>query len=702
MPPRFGRREVTTVAASNPTMTDRSLARTKEIVLLITAVGLPLVFYGEHEDQPFNITKLSLLFAGVSCGVALHVIQLAFGHRTRGVPAISIPALALTLPLLVSWALSPYQEWALFGQFSRFNGLLPYALFAVLGVLLVDSFWDRPRTLGYAIAATGAVVGAYAFVQAVGLDPLWKPGRDAGTVFPPSTIGHYNFAGGFLAISLPFSIFLWVRQEPSWVGMVATVATILGLVMTNSQGGWIAAVVGLLILGGAFAAERWHAARIVSLVAAAVLVAALVVGVVISADATRPLLGATAKTRGLLWVTAVEMGADSPLVGRGPAAYAVEGVRYRPLEYVLLENNTKADDPHSVPLSFWANAGALGGIGFLLFTFWILRRGVRLPRGESLGAAFFAGCVAYLVQSLVSIDEPSLRAGLWVSVAGLAICATKAETARTSTPRSFRLRRLRLAIGLTVALAIASAGVWYSVGLMRTHRDVVRAKALFDEGAVGEAQELFTQATRFRFEPHYLSAYAFDLGLAALQAEDDAGPLIARMGEVNRYLGRFPETSALLTAARIYFYWGQFEASGLGRAEEILLLTEPLDPENPDVEVHLAQVHLAQDDASTAVAILEPLAPSLTGDVPGFWGTLAVARRMNGEIAGADAAMQQALALNPNHCNVLIARALYERTRQPRLSAELSATLGLNCPVGDRVFLENLIEQRAAQELTDA
>lgn len=668
------------------------LAKAKETVLLVTAIGLPLVFFGQHEDEPFNITKLSLLLAGVSIGAALHLAQMGLGHRTRGLDRTALLAVALTMPLMFSWLASPYRGWALFGQYSRFNGLLPYAAFALLGVLLVDAFWGRPLPLAKGLAMAGGVVGAYALLQSLGLDPLWQPGTDAGTPFPPSSIGHYNFAGGFLAISLPSSIYLWARAEPAWLWRVTTIGTLVGLVMTNSQGGWIAAVAGVIILCGTLARERWASGAAVSRWIVACLMLFLVVGVAVSAGSSDPPLGATAKTRGLLWRTAVQMGGDTPVVGRGPAAYALEGVRYRTLDYILLEKNTKADDPHSVPLSFWANAGALGALGFLVFALMVARIGIRLDSADLLGATFFAGCVAYLVQALVSIDEPSLRAGLWICVAGLVISGSKLHRGSAHRP----VARRRVLISTTAAFVIAVVGLWYPLGLMRAHRAVVSGKALFEEGEVAEGKEEFSEATAFRFEPRYLSAYALALGRAGLGAEEHGGPLIDAMTRVNGYLDHFPETSAMLTSATIYLYRSHFDPSALQLAEDTLVRLDALDPADPEVEMTLAQVYLADGDPSAARTVLEPLEAKIANDLGPFWGVLAVTLAMDEDVETGEIALQRAVALAPNDCRVLIARGLYEQLERGLVSEMVSSMLSFNCPVGDNAFLRDRIKDLQA------
>jgi O-antigen ligase len=665
------------------------LTRVKELVLIGTAVGVPVVFFGTHDDLPFNITKLSLLVAGVSCALGLHIVQVSLGHRTRGLKDIWLPAAALTVPLLLSWTASPYKEWALFGQFSRFNGLLPYAAFSILGVLLVDAFCDRRERLAWGLAIVGGVVGAYAFVQSVGLDPLWQPGTDAGTPFPPSTIGHYNFAGGFLAISLPFAIYAWVRSGARRLGMGLTTAVVVGLIMTNSQGGWVAAAAGVLVTVGALVATQWPRAAIVLRLGTVALALAVIAGVAVSTVAARPPLGGTAKSRGLLWGTALQMGVDSPILGRGPAAYAVEGVRYRPLEYVLLEPNTTADDPHSVPLSFWANAGAAGAGGFILFLAWIVARGLRVARDDPLGGVFFAGCVAYLTQSLVSIDEPTLRAGLWVAVAGLALSSPR----RIELPRAVSRPRSVVAGAAVAAVAIASVGIWYAFGLMSAHRDQIRGAELFDEGRPEAAHEHFDRATAFRFEPFYLARYASDLGAAALAAEAEGGALIERMRQVDAYLETFPDPNGYLNAARTLFYWGHYDPGAYDEALGILELVRPLDADNPAIDVRASEILIARGRVAEARATLEAWSRQLTGHLPTYWGALAVVRLVDGDAAGGRAALEHALEMSATECRVLIARGAFELFDHMEMSSQVSSGLGFNCPRGDFLYLEDLSER---------
>lgn len=671
-----------------------ALARAKSTILLITAAGLPLAFFGRLEDEPFDVTKLALLLAGVSGALGIHLVQAAAGRRARGLRQVALPALVLTLPLSISWLFSPYQEWAILGTYSRFNGLLPYVAFAVLGLLLVDAFWDRPETLAWALAITGGVVGAYALVQALGLDPLWRPGMDAGSPFPPSTIGHYNFVGGVLAVSLPASVYLWLRSERGWVGMGLTIATVTGLILCNSQGGWVAAVAGVVIVVGSFTSASWPGAVIAGRVAAGLIAFGVILAVALSANLRSPIFGGTAKSRGLLWGTALEMGADSPLFGSGPASYAIEGVRYRPLESVLLEENTKADDPHSVPLSFWANAGALGVAGFLALAYWIRRRGIQPIAPDHLVGAFFASCVAYLVQSLVSIDVLSLRSALWIALAGLAISSSRAD--RTTRETAKRVKVSLRQIGITaVGVTVAVTGLWYAAGLIRAHRAFASGNHLFDDGRIELAMERFEEAAAFRFEPWYLDSYGRHLARAALEQGPSGAPLMDQMSNVYTYLGGFPETFGLLDAAQGFHDWAHFEPSASRDALRYLERARAMDPENPDIDVRISEALIRSGRSDGARAMLESWTTRLRGRLPGFWGALSIARLLDGDPEGAEQALAEGADLDGSDCRVIAAQEILMLylNRSSDVDPAAAFAIRYNCGLGPYLYFTDLVEK---------
>ena len=183
----------------------------RRAVLLVLAAGVPAFFFRGVVD-PFGIPKLALLAVGISVVVALRGMEILQGSTRAGLDRMLIPAAALTLPLVVSWGLSPYRSWALLGAHGRLQGLLPYLFVIVFGILVADAFRGRAGQLAMAMSWAGAIVGGYAAMQTVGLDPFeWSLfGSPTEAV---STTGNPNFTGGFLGIAMPVAMALVIHDR---------------------------------------------------------------------------------------------------------------------------------------------------------------------------------------------------------------------------------------------------------------------------------------------------------------------------------------------------------------------------------------------------------------------------------------------------------------------------------------------------------
>src|SRR5687768_14725896 len=103
----------------------------RERVLLAVVIATPLMFLPSSYSA-FGVPKLVVVLAGVVIAAAMYVVEIAHGASTRVVRAAWVPFAAVALPLVVAWAFSPYRGWAIFGSYSRLNGLIPYLAVVVL------------------------------------------------------------------------------------------------------------------------------------------------------------------------------------------------------------------------------------------------------------------------------------------------------------------------------------------------------------------------------------------------------------------------------------------------------------------------------------------------------------------------------------------------------------------------------------------
>jgi O-antigen ligase len=676
----------------------RHLEWLRRYVLLVGVVGGPLIVLPSYGFEPFNVPKLALLIAVVGIAGGLRMTETALGRSAKSLALLVGPALLILTPLVVAWVAAPYKEWALFGQFPRFQGLLPYVLLAVMGVLLVDAFQDRPLRLVVSLAVTGAIVGAYTLVQMLGIDPLpW------GFSEPPneSTFGNTNFSGGFMGMSLPGCVYLWFRDDRlARVGMVLALFTAAGLLFTGSQGGWAAAVAGTAIVMTAHT-HPGSLRRRAGIVIAGV-VALAVVGVVVASLIGWRVPGVPFETggvRALTWETAGEMFLDSPAIGHGPNSFAIEGTRYRSVENALALGFSTPDDPHSVPLAFLANAGVLGLAGFAGVGAWAAARGRAIGEGNALGAAFLGIVIAYFVQSLVSIDEIALRLGLWVGLAGLAVTSPTrgANGEAVGRPRS----RLVVATVVVVAGAVALGGAVVAWGSIAADHNVRTGSQLIAEGHVAKGRDHFEDALSWRDEADYRHVFFQRLGEEALNRGSDGVALIDEMRSVASYLEDLPKASDLFTLARIYHYWGNFMPSGDLEALALYRKGLGLDSHHIYAHIDLSEVLLDLGRAGDAVEQLRRLAPAVreTGQYAEFWGALGLALFEGGRLEAGEEALEQGRAINPNDCRVRMAEELLALRTDPEHSPNpgIPPLLRLNCGPGlYQFFLERIPpEQRA-------
>lgn len=602
-------------------------------ILLVLVAGVPL-FFLRFTNDPFEVPKLGFLTAGVALAVGLRTIEWIQGSRSK--PSIQ-PALVaasfILVPLSLAWAFGPYRYWSLMGEYRRFQGLLPYLVVIILGVLVTEEFGDRLRDLCWAFVLGGGVVAAYALAQFVGIDPFdWRTVA-GGETTRTSTVGNPNFTGGYLAITTPIAFAMWrAGGEHSRFALRALVLVIAGQVVSVSQGGYGATVAGLAICLGIIMEGRWSKARTVGFVVA-LLTAVFVAGVVVFAMARPDSAGVptTIQNRALWWQGAIAMGMDHPLTGRGPNAYAVEGVQHRPLRDSIENGIDIADDVHSVPLSFLTSAGLPGILSFLALFVLAGRRIWYLDRNDLLRAGLAGAVVAYLVQSLVSIDQVTLRVSFWAALGGLIAVGSPSRPA-TETPRrrgrdrqSSKTEPVRKPILVVGVVVLALVPLWWSSGFIWSDRSVWKGSLAFLQGDPVLGSDLFENALSFRDEYAYRHFYGVYLGATAEQMDLDSADLIDEMDRAYAYLDHFPSLFGFRDYAGALYKLGE-ESPGLtGRAAELYLRALELDPFNYNLMGEAAPALVDGCKGEELIEVLEPKIGALEERVPELWAYLAAA-----------------------------------------------------------------------------
>lgn len=623
--------------------------------------------------DPYNVPKLTLLAVAVIAVLAIRLIELLQGARPPGAGTLWVPVVALVAPLAIAWAFTPYKQWALLGTFGRFQGLVPYLLFALLAAVIADAFTGRLRELCWALALGTGIVGLYGVLQTLGLDIVGVADDDVAR----ASLGNPNFFGGFLAIGLPITIHLALhesddlRRAQAWALVGATAA---GIVVSQSEGAWGAAAGGVAIYGGWWLSLRggrwWRWAG----AGAALLMALLMVGIVLASialpgDDRIPL---TIQDRGRFWEQGVSMAADSPLVGRGPNAFAVEAPQHRPARDLTQAAATDiADDPHNVMLQLAANAGLPGAIGFLALLAWVLvvaRRYLDQP----FVAALAAGAVAYFLQSLVSIDEVGLRLWFWACVGGLGATVLQHAVAEepTQAPRKARGTRRKQAAADTplqrVPLVIAT-GLLGVVGMTAAVLTIAVPDVFAKQGVDAfndidpfTGRDRLQSAIALREDYEYRQMLGFQSGQAAADGGARAGQTFAdTRDDAYGYLDNFPNVGALRDHASLLLKWAVVEEEDAQIAADLYIRATTLDPVNPliaretiDVLVTLERWDDLEAACRRFLSVGEERAEA--------WGGLALALEEQGDSDEAATAARRALDIEPAQPLALRALGLEE------------------------------------------
>jgi O-antigen ligase len=635
--------------------------RVRRALLLGAIAGVPLLVLRQAND-PFNVPKFTLLCVIVAAVAGTRILESLQGADNDGLRSLAIPALAVGGPLVIAWLFTAYKGWTLLGDYTRYQGLVPYLVVIAAGVLIADAFRGRAHQAAAALVVGAVGTAAYGLIQVAGLDPYeWASETGAGE-FASSTIGNPNFTGSFIAIALPVGLVLWRSQRGPTAHVVVGVALAVlaaGLLATQSQGPLAAAIAGLAVTGGLLLSNRYRWSPVLGLLAAAA-IAALVVGQVLF-GMLRPnhaLVPNSVQLRSEAWEGAADMALDNPIFGRGPNVYAVEGPHHRTIEDAVRLGFSYPDDPHSVPLSFVTAAGILGLAGFVAVFAWVFLTGRRHWKGNEYAVGFVGATVAYLVQALVSIDELSLRFALWVCLAGLVASLSPAPQAvQAAAPRRGRRRRRRAepmrapALAL-IPLILVAAALWWAGRFFLADVHASRGFVRANQGRLEEARREFDAAVSYRNDQSYMRMYANEVGTLALQAKDvDA---LHDAIEHLSYLEDFPNPAEIADYGRLLHFGTRIDPELSSQAAEAYERAGELDPLNPLIAVYTTDLFVELDREREALDLLERFLPLMDRPLPrevrtydDFWGAVALARVNLDDPEGARAAAERALEVNP-------------------------------------------------------
>ncbi|MCA1839970.1 MAG: O-antigen ligase family protein, partial [Actinobacteria bacterium] len=410
---------------------------------IMGAVFLSPVVFNRKTQDVFNLLKFTVLLV---LGIAALLLYIAWSAE-RGIwfPRfnIGIASGAFLFSCLLATVFSEDKVLSLIGLYHRYGGFIPFALYVCIMLTIVGLHWERPallRDIAKASVAASLAMTAYVVIQALGLDWIpWKDSTGGPPPYPVGTMGNSNFAGGYLGIAIPFFVYIAATAKRDFTRTLLFLFVgidLIALWFTQTRGGMIAAVAGLLTMAFVY---RDKLARWVRLSAIAALALGVILAVVVlfhpgAKEPPKPLANVEALRTGTFsvrtyyWQTAVRIFTHRPVVGVGLDLYYANYPRQRLPKDGAQLGLTITDKPHNIFLEYLANAGALGFLSYLALAGLGLWYGLKRSRDPDdpnrfLLAAFLSVLAGYLAQGVFSIDVPPLAIMGWIALGGIAAIA---------------------------------------------------------------------------------------------------------------------------------------------------------------------------------------------------------------------------------------------------------------------------------------
>ncbi len=629
------------------------------------AVSLTGIVFLSSTADPVNIPKLAALLL---CALLLPAMSAARAVRARelslpsGAPALA--GLGLAVAFGVSALVAPQSSTALLGATGRNSGLLAYAAALILYLSVLRAFTaSATKVLAFALLAAGTFTALYGLLQLLGIDAIaWN------NPFNPiiATLGNPDFASAYVGIAVPVAV--WAALWTGWAvalrvisGVLAVLFLVIGALSSAIQGP-IAAGAGLAVVALALSLDLTVKRRNAALLALGALTGAgltiLIAGAAGVGPARQFFTGISFDARTWYWGAALKMWHRSPLTGIGLDSYGLYWRRDRPLANPrTVGGDAYSDSAHSVPLQHLAQGGLLLAAAYLFFLVVVtvaLVRGFHRLRGQErlLLAGLGGAWVAYQVQSLVSIDQVPLLVLNFTLGAGVIVASGSARlkvvrlpgalpVAQQGRGRKASLPRTRPTTGVDIALlsAIGVATVvamWLSLTPLRANLAAHRGDVALSTGDGTTAVLDYLRAVDL--EPGF-GPYRTKVGDTYNRANL---PDRARQAFIEAFRVDKAEIAAGRTAGRLAETAGDYRQAGVLFAEAL-----SLDPSNSATILDWATFQLRHGSAADAGARLERAVRDLPGDA-GLWASLGDARGVLGDVAGARAAYERALAIKPD------------------------------------------------------
>lgn len=391
--------------------------------LILWGAAITTLLITPFSFDPLNVSKFAALsiFGFAVLSIWISDAEFVKDPRFRIIFIVSGAFVALGLFALIATRTNGFQQ--IFGAAGRHTGFVTYLALAsfMLGTVSVANKLFLERLLKFLFVA-GVVSLLYGLLQAFDMDPLnWTNSYSPVIGF----LGNPNFQSSFMAITAVSAIATLLSGESKiWLSCLYALYVLVAIFLiykSNSQQGY-------LVLGAGLGVTLlfWIRAKSKTFVAPALYVGFALVALVMTildilqkAPWSSILYKESVSNRGDMWRAGWRMTVDHPIVGVGFDNYGDWYRRYRDSEAIAARGvDTISNAAHNVFLDISSSGGfplLIAYMGILVLT---LRAAIRILKRSNTFDAPIAGVigawVAYLAQSLISINQIGLAVWGWV------------------------------------------------------------------------------------------------------------------------------------------------------------------------------------------------------------------------------------------------------------------------------------------------
>ena len=400
----------------------KNISKTKDgpiRAILFFLVAVTLYFNPSFQD-PFNVPKFIIVILG---GLWLSG-YLLFNIKINSEPHIVFKAMIIffLLTYFVSSIFSQNTYNAFLGESSRKNGFFLYLFFSVFLYSSAQHFDYKNIQKFFKVAIwLLSLLVFYGLLQSQGIDfAKWNNPYNSVIL----TMGNPNFASALLSI-LAVVVFSYTCTIYKFNIIRAflfalLLSTLYVIYLNGSYQGLVSLIMSISIF---FIILLVHKNKKMGLISLAVFLFAsslALLGTLQKGPLQDVLYKDSISVRGYYWRAALKMLQENLWFGVGPDNYGTYFRYYRDSGYPLKYGfDITSNNAHNVFLQFFATGGLFVGLSYLAIIIYIFLKCVanlkNLAGVDLINfAGLFSAWIAYLLQSLISIDNVGLAIWGWV------------------------------------------------------------------------------------------------------------------------------------------------------------------------------------------------------------------------------------------------------------------------------------------------